>query len=184
MKQLSFEKNRAFQDFKKRAVHGGGIRAGKRKLSRPFIPGQPLHVVLRSSKARGDWSLLKKKNENSVSRIIYAHAERNGVDIYQYANGGNHLHVLLKCKSKKRFQAFLKSATGLIARHVLNAKKGRKQGKFWDGLAYSKLVFWGKQFKAAKNYVLKNMLEGWGVIPPRTSARGHIRLDFQAIADE
>jgi hypothetical protein len=44
-----------------RAEHGGSIRQGRRKLARPVDPKRPLHVVLRSEKAKGDLSLLRGK---------------------------------------------------------------------------------------------------------------------------
>jgi len=183
MKQLGFEKHKAFRDHTKRFEHGSDIRKGKRKLSRPFDSSKSIHLVLRSSKARGEWSLLKRKNENKIAKLVYSFAHKNHVTIHKYANSGNHLHLLLKARSKKSFQAFLITISGLIARHVTGARKGRSQGKFWDGLAYTKLISWGRHFKNTINYVWQNALEGWGVIPARVNALGNVKLDFLTLYD-
>ena len=183
MKQLDFEKNKAFQDFKKRREHGGDIRAGKRKLARPFDPAKALHLVLHSNKAKGEWSFLKRRNENKISRLIYTFAAKYQITVYKYGNAGNHLHLLLRARSLKGFQRFLRTITGLIARHVMGAKRGKAKGRFWNGLAYTKLISWGRHFKNTMNYVWKNALEGWGVIPPRTQAKNSVNIDFQTLYD-
>ena len=183
MKQLTFEKNQAFQDHKKRLEHGGSVREGRRKLARPLDVAKAIHLVLRSLKAKGEWSLLRRRNENKISSLIYTFAAKNNIIIHKYGNSGNHLHLLLKAKSKKEFRRFLKTITGLIARHVTGAKKGNSKGKFWSSLAYTKLVSVGRHFKNTMNYVWRNALEGWGVIPPRAEAKGYAKLDFQDLYD-
>jgi len=57
-------------------------------------------------------------------------------------------------------------------------------GKFWDALAYSKLVTFGRQFKNTSNYIFRNALEAFGVIPPRKDARGHLKIDFLSLFDD
>jgi hypothetical protein len=72
----------------------------------------------------------------------------------------------------------------LIPRIVTGAKKGKPLSrKFWDGLAYTKIVTFGRQFKNTSNYVFRNTLEAFGVIPPRKDARGHIKIDFISLFD-
>jgi hypothetical protein len=44
--------------FKTRSTHGGELARGKRKTMRPLDPKQALHLVLRSSKAKGSLSML------------------------------------------------------------------------------------------------------------------------------
>ena len=164
MKQLTFEKNNAFQDHKERFEHGGGIREKKRKLSRPFDRHKCLHITLRSTRAKGAWSFLKRGHEEKIQRLIYRYGDRFHVRVMRYANAGNHLHILIKAKSKKGFQRYLRTIAGIIPRVITKAKKGRTVGRFWDNLAYSKLVSWGRQFKNTSNYILKNTLEAFGII--------------------
>jgi hypothetical protein len=44
---------------------------------------------------------------------------------------------------------------------VTGAVKGRK-GKFWDALAWSKVIEWGRQLKNTASYILLNVLESVG----------------------
>ncbi|MDZ4677094.1 MAG: transposase [Oligoflexia bacterium] len=178
LKQLTFEKTKTFADFNDRVEHGGSTRIGKRKLYRPFNSKKAIHLVLRSTKAHGQWSMLKKRNENTISRLIYSSAAKNMINIHKFANSGNHLHVLLKAPSKKAFQKFLRTITGLIARHVMNARRGYAKGKFWNSLAYTKMILSMHQFKNTANYIWKNALEGWGIIPPRSQALGRVKINF------
>lgn len=42
---------------------------------------------------------------------------------------------------------------------VTGARKGRPVGRFWTGLAYSRVVEWGREFKSVTRYVLLNAFE-------------------------
>lgn len=181
----SFEQTQnVFKDFKKRTEHGHEVRMGQRKLARPLDLTQALHLILRSELARGGWSFLKPKNKEKINDLINYYAEKCNVKIFRYANCGNHLHLLIKAQSKKGFRKFLRTITALIPRLITGAKKGKPLGrKFWDGLAYTKIVTFGRQFKNTSNYVFRNMLEAFGVIPPRKDARGHLKIDFISLFD-
>lgn len=148
---------------KVRFDHGGDIGKGKRKTMRPFDPKKAMHVVLRSSRAKGTWSLLHPKNKLHIHRIIYETADRCGVRIYRFVNVGNHIHLLFRAKSRKNFQTFLRIISGIIATLVTGATKANPVGKFWDKLAYSRIVSWGREFKALHAYLIKNLLEALGV---------------------
>jgi hypothetical protein len=172
-RQLTFFTSESFRDLNRRA-HGGETRAGKRKLARPFDPTRPLHIVLRSSRAKGEWSFLRARSEKRVKHLVYQEALRSGVRVYQFANSGNHLHLVLRAKTRAGLARFLRVAAGLIARVVTGAKKGaaasesvnfrstRTVRAFWDALAYSRIVEWGKEFVRVCDYLTLNELEGLG----------------------
>ncbi len=161
-RQLSFFNQPSFRDYARRE-HGGALRAGRRKLSRPVDTRRAMHVTMRSERAQGKWSLLLTKHERMVKHEVYRLADQFGVRVYQYANSGNHLHLLLRAKTRKGFQDYLRTLSGIVARRVTGAKKGVKSGRFWDALAFSCVIEWGKHFKATRFYVLVNELEGAGV---------------------
>lgn len=144
--------------------HGGEINEGKRKVRRPFDPKRPLHVVLRSSYAKEEWSMLRPAHEDRIKREVERIAKRYHVRVYQYVNVGNHLHLLVQAKRKVDFQAFLRVLTGAIAFLVTGTRKGKKIGfrGFWDRLAYSRVVTWGREFDALKVYFIKNLFESKG----------------------
>ena len=45
---------------------------------------------------------------------------------------------------------------------VTGAKKGRAVGRFWEKLAYSRVISWGREFLRLKAYLAKNTLEALG----------------------
>ena len=155
MKQLSFLP-------KPRLEHGGSIRTGKRKEARPFDPKRPVHLVLRSERARGPWSMATTKNRRLVRATLESAERRSQTRIYQTANVGNHLHIVIEAPHKKALQTFLRLAAGQIAFQITKAKKGNPQ-KFWSQTAYSRVLTWGREFKSVLSYLNLNLLEGLGV---------------------
>ncbi|MGZ3724043.1 MAG: hypothetical protein ACXVA9_13965, partial [Bdellovibrionales bacterium] len=60
--------------------------------------------------------------------------------IADLANVGSHIHLKIRITSRAGFQKFLKSVTALIARKVTGARKGKPFGKFWQGLAFTRVL--------------------------------------------
>jgi REP element-mobilizing transposase RayT len=149
--------------------HGGSLRPRRRKTARAIDPKQLLHTVLKSSRARGEWSMLSRRHRPHVDQAVARIARHHGVRLYRYANVGNHLHLLLKTPSRLAFQRFLKEAAGTVALIVTGAKKGAALPKneslrgFWDSLAYSRIVSWGREFRSVQQYFIKNLLEAAGL---------------------
>jgi REP element-mobilizing transposase RayT len=159
-----------------RREHGGVLRAGKRKLARPIDPKRPLHLTLRATQARGEWSFLHPKHAHLIERLTGTLARKWGVRIYQKANVGNHLHLLVKAPGREAFQGFLRELSGRIAALVTKARKGRPlRQRFWDELAWSRIVEWGRDFSHAQIYVIKNLLEGVGAKGSRLVTLGFDR---------
>jgi len=123
-----------------RTTHGGTPTKGKRKEFRPLSSRKTIHLVLKSDKATGTYSFLNLKNKPMVEQIIYTKAKKFGVKIAEIANAGNHLHIKLRAQSREAFQKFLKAVTCLIARKVTGARKGKKFGRFWQGLAFTRVI--------------------------------------------
>ncbi|MBC7396308.1 MAG: transposase [Bdellovibrionales bacterium] len=154
-----------------RLSHGGNPSIKRRKTARPFAPKAPLHLVLRSARAKGTWSLLHHKNKATVTSMIYVYADRFKVTVYRAANLGNHIHLLVKATDRKNLADFLRVLAGRIAVVVTGAQKGgyvngkfhvaKKIGRFWDYLYWSRLVNWGADFYRVRKYVLTNELEAF-----------------------
>lgn len=122
----------------KARTHGGTSLKKRRKLARPLTPGAVTHLVLKSSKAQGKLSFYTHKK--LVHGLMKEKARKFFVEILDFVNMGNHLHIKVRFKDKFRFQQFLKSFTALLARMITGARKGRPFGKFWDGLAYTRVL--------------------------------------------
>ena len=158
--QLDFYEN---QRKAPRKDHGGDIRKGLRKQRRPLDPHSAVHIVLRSDRARGAWSMLQGRNERYVGHEIRRLSRSCGVRVYQYANAGNHLHLLVGFKNRAGFQRYLRTLTGLLARRITGAKKGNPIGKFWEKLAFSRIVCFGNDFRGVRDYLDLNDRETQGV---------------------
>ena len=148
-----------------RVDHGGDIGKGRRKGPRPFSQKNAIHVVFRSVKARGQWSLLTRRNESLVERLLKTCAKRYRIKVYRSENVGNHLHLLVKTEEKKywlardNFSGFLREFGGAVAFNITGAKKASPQGGFWEKRVYSRLVSWGREFDRIKEYFAKNFYE-------------------------
>jgi REP element-mobilizing transposase RayT len=59
-----------------------------------------------------------------VQLIIRKQEKRFGVKVMEYANSGNHLHMVVRPRSRKAFQGFLRSISGLIARTTMDTERG------------------------------------------------------------
>ena len=109
--------------------------------------------------------MLLPRNARLVFRLLSRYSKKFEVKIYRFAFVGNHLHLLLKAKTKIGFQNFLRVAAGQAAQGITGAKPGSPLLKrFWDLLAYSRVVPWGRAFETAKRYVHKNILEGAAIL--------------------
>src|SRR5882672_7466900 len=138
-----------------RTEHGGAVRRHRRKLERPVSVRRPMHVVLTSHRARGPWSL--RKHERDVRAALRAMARRFGIRVYDFANVGTHLHLLVRARRRDEFQAFLRSFAGVVARRVTGARRGRPLdgGRFWSTLAWSRVVTWGRDFAGVRHYIFR-----------------------------
>jgi exonuclease III len=67
-------------------------------------------------------------------------AKKFGVEIADFANVGRHLHIKIRIQNPTAFQKFLKATTCLIARKITGARRGKPFGKFWQGLAFTRII--------------------------------------------
>jgi REP element-mobilizing transposase RayT len=139
--------------------HGGDERRGRRKVERPVSTRRPMHLSLHSDKARGHWSL--RRHERAVRDALRVCARRNGIKVYDFANVGSHVHLLVRARRREEFQAFLRSFAGIVARKVTGARRGRPLpgGPFWSGLAWSRIITWGREYWTVRRYIFHNQIE-------------------------
>jgi len=144
---------------KKRVSLGGGTLKSHAKRARPLAPRSTYHIVLKSSKARQGLSFLRDKNKHEVRRIIDQQAKKYFVTIESYANVGNHLHLKVYSQACDEFRNFLRSVTCMIARKVTGARRGKRFGKFWDGLVFTRMLRKWTEHIILKRYIFANRLE-------------------------
>src|SRR5690606_40033446 len=81
------------------------------------------------------------------------------ITIGDYANVGNHLHLKVRCKYRWQLQNFLRSITTVVARHVTGAKRGHKVGRFWQGLAFTRVLTSSIEELRLSGYFKANRIE-------------------------
>ncbi len=158
MKQFALLKNEPKE-------YGGTLlrtRKGRRG-PRPLDTKNSMHLVLRSSQAKGAWSFRRRENAKKISQILRKFAHKNGVRIHSIANVGNHLHIHLQLGNRFGFKPFIRAVTAAIAMAITGASRWKKTGiKFWDLRPYTRVVIGRQAWLALTKYIRLNQLEGMG----------------------
>jgi REP element-mobilizing transposase RayT len=101
-----------------------------------------------------------RRHDRAVREVLRRMARRFDVRIYDFANVGSHLHLVLRARRREEFQGFLRSFAGVVARRITGAERGNHRGRFFDGLAWSRVVSWGRDYWGLRHYVFRNQIEG------------------------
>ena len=165
---------------KEKSAYGGDLlktREG-RERARPLDTRNTMHLVLRSTKAKGEWSFRKPGNAAALDGIITKFARKYGVKILSLANVGNHLHIHLKLTNRFGYRPFVRAITGAIAMAVTGASRWKKlkkkaSDKFWDYRPFTRVVESFRAYLNLRDYVRINELEGFGV--DRRQAREFVK---------
>lgn len=167
-----------------RLVHGGSLLRGNAKTARPLSTKRPVHLVMRSSIARGELSFLRKKNARRVRAIIKNQARRFGIRVAELSIVDNHFHVLVRLKTRRQFLDFLRSISGLIARAMLGAERGSARGiRFWDARPFTRIVAIGRAYMGLKKFIFSDAVSALGFLPYRPR-KNRSRFDAISIALE
>ena len=148
MKQLKLSSSLYF---KSQASFGGELNLKKRKSRRPLDPKKPLHIVLR---AAGHKPVFLRQDP-TINRIIRKWAACFAIKIYESSVNANHLHLVIGFKHRKLYQYFISALSGQMAQK-LKIK--------WEFRPFTRIIQWGRDFKNACSYVVKNQKEAWGII--------------------
>jgi REP element-mobilizing transposase RayT len=164
---------------KQPSAYGGELlktRKG-RATARPLSTKFTMHLVLRSSKAKGKMSFRNFKKE--ITQILEKFGSKFGVTIVRFANVGNHIHLQIKLSNRFTYRPFIRAITAAIAIKVGGRNRWNssevKKGKFWDLRPFSRIVDSFKGFLNLKDYIEINELEGFGYT--RADARWEVALD-------
>jgi len=107
--------------FKKGAnAYGGELRKrrkgrGQRSISTKYS----MHLVLRSSLAKGVWNL--RRHDSKIKNIAKRFAHKYGVRLISLANVGNHLHMQIQLTNRHTYVPFIKALTSALAMAVTGA---------------------------------------------------------------
>jgi len=159
MKQLNLLKPKS-------KSYGGKLR-NKRKGrgARPIATKESMHLVLKSSKATGDWSFKKKSNAQKVSAIIKKFSRKYHVQILSIANVGNHIHLHIQLIKRGAYKPFVRAVTAAISMAITGVNrwtKNKHKIKFWDYRPFTRVVRGFRALLTMKDYITINQLEGIG----------------------
>src|SRR5262245_10695193 len=115
------------QEFWKRESHAyGGDRLKTRKGrsgARPLSTRHTMHLVLRSSRAKGAWSFKKPVNGRRIEEVVGRFSRKYGVRILSLANVGNHLHFQIKLANRQTYRPFIRAITAAIAMSITGSSR-------------------------------------------------------------
>lgn len=144
---------------KPKSAYGGELRKKRTgRGARPLSTRQTMHLVLRSSRARGEKSFLRLRSRARIQQIINKFAAKYAVEIIDFANVGNHLHLHIKLAKRFTYAPFIRAVTGAIALFVGE----RGTGKFWDLRPFTRVVESLRGFLNLQDYVQINQYETLG----------------------
>lgn len=153
---------------------GGALLKKRRfRVARPVSTKETMHLVLKSSIARGSLSFRMPFHRSKIAAIIRRSCTKFGVTLVRASNNSNHLHLHLKFGSRELYKRFVRSITGQIAMAVTGARKAKPISKligkksFWDARPYTRIAHGRRGFKIVDEYVKLNQLEAEGIIPKR-----------------
>lgn len=144
--------------FKPGDSFGGSLLKGNPKTARPLESKLPVHLTLRARKS----VLRLPKTFGLVQELIEKTAKKYGVKVFERANVGNHLHMVIQVNSRL-WSRFIRELTGRIAQ-VLKELVAL-DGGFWLYRPHTRIVRgWRRPFQIAVEYVRLNQLEALGFI--------------------
>lgn len=143
------------------------------RVARPISSKDPMHIVLKSTKAKGQFSFGYKSNVRKVNEIVQKKCVKYGVKLIEYSNNFTHLHLLAKFPSRAIYLRFIRALTAYLALAVSGASKLKclkaifgKKG-FWDFRPFTRVVKSFRGYKVARDYVVLNQLEALDILPKR-----------------
>ncbi len=167
---------------KPKTDHGGSL-PHPQKRKRPLARNLSMHMVLRSSKARGSWSFLK--HQEAIENVLNKFAKKYQIQILNHANVGNHIHLHLKTSTRVKYRAFIRAITSSIRSLVTGYSRWKPAPDrfyFWDLRPWSRLLISYQEYKNLTKYIGINQLEALGL--SRRSAINYVNEIFRRPALE
>ena len=158
-KQLQFDHKTIKSE---KSEHGGNIK-GSRKRKRPVGVRSTMHLVLKSSKAKGNWSFARQ--EVAIREIVKKFASKNHIQVLSAAYVGNHIHLHLRTRGRDQFRSFIRATSSAIMMKITGYSRWKPSPEgfnFWDTRPFSRIISSWKEFLNLKAYIEVNQWEGMG----------------------
>lgn len=122
-----------------KAFGGPLLRKAKHRTSRPITSKSPMHLVLKSSKAKGSWSFLHVHHQKKLRLMILQYGRKYRIKIRELSFANEVIHMLIAIRSKNDYLKFIRTITCAIAMKISKMnrlshrdKKTKSKLKFWD----------------------------------------------------
>lgn len=162
---------------------GGDLSKGKRKVARPLATNRPIHLVLKSTRAKGQLSFLN--HQSHLDRVLKSVSKKWGIVIRRTAWVGNHVHCIIEVGSRFQYRAWIRELTAGIVRTLsqrcrlrLNERGEMNRSSLLDSLAdlksffdhrpWTRIIEWGKDYRQALDYLTLNQMEAFGLRPSKS----------------
>jgi REP element-mobilizing transposase RayT len=141
---------------------GGDLLVGKRKAARPITAKNPIHMVLKSTKAKGNLSFMnhRKKLDEVLRRV----SNKWGITLMKHEWNWDHLHSIIRVPNRTIYNNWMRELTAALV-HALSIKTGTKLSSFFDHRPFTRIIQWGKDLKNALDYLELNQMEIFGCRP-------------------
>jgi REP element-mobilizing transposase RayT len=159
-------------------AYGGSLLTKKkgRQGPRPLSTKDTMHIVLRSTHAKGKWRF--QANRSKWKPILRKFSQKYGVKILSTGDPGNHIHLHIKLTNRHTYKPFIRAVTAAIAMAITGVSRWKKVDiKFWNRRPFSRVVIGRRGFLTVTDYVRVNELEAAGY--SRTVARQGVK-NFRA----
>ncbi len=144
-----------------KAYGGSLMKRRKGRGIRPLAVKNSMHLVLRSSLAKGEWSLLR--HSSKIRKILKRFSTKYGVKILAVGNAGNHVHLHIQLSNRFTYKPFIRATTASIAMAITGMSRWKKLDiKFWDRRPFTRIVIGRRAFLRLADYVFMNGMEGQG----------------------
>lgn len=157
-------------------AYGGILRRSRRGRKGPrFVTSRnSMHIVLRSSRANGEWSFTRKENKSKIQKIIENFSAKYAVHVHSYGIVDDHIHLHVSLTDKELYKAFIRAITSSIAMAISKVSRWNKNAlnpsrwdeiqrkAFWDHRPFTRIVYGAYQFLTLKKYIEINQIEGLG----------------------
>lgn len=162
-------------------AYGGSYqttRAG-RAHGRPLVFDHSMHLVLRSSQAKGEQSFRRPQNYDRVRAILLRFAEKHGVKLLNFAIHLNHLHLHVRLPRGNAYRKFIRAISSAIAMAVAKVSRWNKSKlRFWDRRPFSRPVIGERARLRVEDYIEINKWEALGY----TRAEARFRHAWESTA--
>lgn len=144
--------------------YGGSLMKSRdgRMGPRPLATKQSMHLMLKSSLARGKWSFAH--HEEAIYEVTQRFCERYDVDLISLASAGNYLHFHIRLSSKRNFAPFIRGLTAALMMAVTGTSRWHKpkvlvNKSFWDRRPFTRIIPNSKAQLTSKDYAEINDLD-------------------------